>query len=133
MSSVAAIHDVELEHTFIRSQVLAARGMPSVASPDIEPVEADHDQGAEVIDAGVSQIRPLPSPVVVTTAAGTRTEALGRRSSYTYQLEAFAAHLREGAPVPTGADEAVANMQLIDDCYRAAGLSRRGEKEMVET
>jgi len=71
--------------------------------------------------------------VVVTTAAGTRTEALGRRSSYTYQLEAFAAHLREGAPVPTGADDAVANMQLIDDCYRAAGLSRRGEKEMVET
>ena len=71
--------------------------------------------------------------VVVTTPAGTRTEALGLRSSYTYQLEAFAAHLREGAPVPTGADDAVANMQLIDDCYRAAGLSRRGEKEMVET
>jgi predicted dehydrogenase len=54
----------------------------------------------------------------------------GRRSSYTCQLQAFAAHLREGAPAPTGA---VANMQLIDDCYRAAGLSRRGEKEMVET
>ena len=63
--------------------------------------------------------------VVVTTAAGTRTEALGRRSSYTYQLEAFAAHLRQGAPLPTDADDAVANMQLIDDCYRAAGLSPR--------
>jgi predicted dehydrogenase len=70
--------------------------------------------------------------VVVTTAAGTRTEALGRRSSYTYQLEAFAAHLRQGAPLLTGADDAVANMQLIDDCYRAAGLPRRGEKEKVE-
>ena len=58
----------------------------------------------------------------MTTAAGTRTEELGRRSSYTYQLEAFAAHLRIGAPLPTGADDAVANMQLIDDCYRAAGL-----------
>jgi hypothetical protein len=26
--------------------------------------------------------------IIVTTAAGTRTEELGRRSSYTYQLEA---------------------------------------------
>jgi predicted dehydrogenase len=63
--------------------------------------------------------------IVVTTAAGTRTEALGRRSSYTYQLEAFAAHLRQGTPLPTDADDAVVNMQLVDDCYRAAGLSPR--------
>jgi predicted dehydrogenase len=63
--------------------------------------------------------------IFVTTAAGTRTEELGRRSSYTYQLEAFAAHLRDGAPLPTDADDAVANMQLIDDCYRAAGLTPR--------
>src|SRR5580704_18926289 len=42
--------------------------------------------------------------IIVITAAGTRTEELGRRSSYTYQLEAFAAHLRNGArcpPAPT--------------------------------
>jgi predicted dehydrogenase len=63
--------------------------------------------------------------IIVTTSAGTRTEELGRRSSYTYQLEAFAAHLRDGAPLPTDAEDAVANMQLIDDCYRAAGLSPR--------
>jgi predicted dehydrogenase len=63
--------------------------------------------------------------IVVTTAAGTRTEELGRRSSYTYQLEAFAAHLRQGTPLPTDADDAVVNMQLVDDCYRAAGLSPR--------
>ena len=63
--------------------------------------------------------------IVVTSAAGTRTEALGRRSSYTYQLEAFAGHLRNDAPLATDADDAVANMQLIDDCYRAAGLTPR--------
>ena len=63
--------------------------------------------------------------IIVTTAAGTRTEELGRRSSYAYQLDAFAAHLRDGAPLPTDADDAVANMQLIDDCYRAAGLTPR--------
>jgi predicted dehydrogenase len=63
--------------------------------------------------------------IIVTTANGTRAEALGRRSSYTYQLEAFAARLRDDAPLPTGADDAVASMQLIDDCYCAAGLPPR--------
>jgi predicted dehydrogenase len=63
--------------------------------------------------------------VTVTTATGTRTERLGRRSSYTYQLEAFAAHLRDDAPLPTDADDAVANMALVDSCYRAAGLTPR--------
>jgi hypothetical protein len=28
-----------------------------------------------------------------------------------------------------GADDAVANMQLIDDCYRAAGLTPRPARE----
>ena len=34
-------------------------------------------------------------------------------------------HLRDGAPLPIDADDAVANMQLVDDCYRAAGFSPR--------
>ncbi len=41
--------------------------------------------------------------VVVRTAAGERTEGLGRRSSYTYQWEAFAARVRHGAPLPIDA------------------------------
>ncbi|MDN0200099.1 Gfo/Idh/MocA family oxidoreductase [Streptomyces sp. S.PNR 29] len=63
--------------------------------------------------------------VVVRTADGERTEQLGTRSSYTYQLEAFAARVREGTPVPLDADDAVATMTLIDACYRAAGFDPR--------
>jgi predicted dehydrogenase len=63
--------------------------------------------------------------VFVSTPDGRRVEELGRRSSYTYQLEALRAHLRDGAPLPIDADDAVANMQLVDDCYRAAGFSPR--------
>ena len=63
--------------------------------------------------------------VLVRTPAGERTEHLGTRSSYTYQLEAFAAAVRGGPPVPTGADDAVATMTLIDRCYRLAGLPPR--------
>ncbi|KKD08762.1 Gfo/Idh/MocA family protein [Streptomyces sp. WM6386] len=67
----------------------------------------------------------LDDRVVVRTAEGERTERLGTRSSYTYQLEAFAARVREGAPVPLDADDAVATMTLIDESYRAAGFEPR--------
>ena len=63
--------------------------------------------------------------VLVRTAAGERTEHLGTRTSYTYQLEALSAALRHGSPVPTDADDAVATMTLVDRCYRLAGLPPR--------
>ncbi|GAA1615230.1 Gfo/Idh/MocA family oxidoreductase [Kribbella sancticallisti] len=63
--------------------------------------------------------------VVVTTKEDNWVEQLGRRSSYTYQLEAFTAHLREGTPLPIDADDAVDTMELIDACYREAGLQPR--------
>jgi predicted dehydrogenase len=61
----------------------------------------------------------------ITTSEGTRVERLGKRASYTYQLEAFAAHVTDGAPLPIGTADAVANMALIDDAYRAAGMAPR--------
>ncbi|MGW4913374.1 Gfo/Idh/MocA family protein [Streptomyces sp. NPDC004270] len=67
----------------------------------------------------------LDDRVVVHTATGERTEELGRRSSYTFQLEAFAAHLRDGAPPALDADDALTTMRLIDVCYRAAGFPVR--------
>jgi predicted dehydrogenase len=63
--------------------------------------------------------------LIITTPAGERVERLGQRSTYAYQLDAFTQAVREGAPYPTTSADAVANMQLIDDCYRAAGLSPR--------
>jgi predicted dehydrogenase len=63
--------------------------------------------------------------VLVRTAAGTRTEHLGTRTSYTFQLEALTAALRHGSPIPTDADDAVTTMALVDRCYRLAGLPPR--------
>lgn len=63
--------------------------------------------------------------VIVGTRAGTTTEHHGTRSSYVYQLEAFIRALRGGTPMPTGPDDAVATAELIDRCYRAAGLPLR--------
>ncbi|UXA16451.1 Gfo/Idh/MocA family protein [Mycobacterium sp. SMC-4] len=63
--------------------------------------------------------------LTVRTEGGTTVEHHGTRPSYSYQLEAFAAHVLHGAPVPLDTADAVANMALIDDAYRAAGMNPR--------
>ncbi|TPG37251.1 Gfo/Idh/MocA family protein [Mycolicibacterium hodleri] len=60
--------------------------------------------------------------LTINTPAGTVEEHLGTRASYTYQLEAFAAHVQHGAPLPFGVADAVANMAFVDNAYRAAGM-----------
>jgi predicted dehydrogenase len=67
--------------------------------------------------------------IFVATPAGSRIEQPGTRLTYTYMLEAFAARLRDGEPLPIDADDAVATMQLIDACYRAAGFDPRPRYE----
>nr|WP_296775707.1 Gfo/Idh/MocA family oxidoreductase [Rhodococcus sp. (in: high G+C Gram-positive bacteria)] len=63
--------------------------------------------------------------VVTTTEHGSTVEHLGTRSTYTYQLDAFAQHLQNGAAMPFGLDDAVANMAFIDAAYVATGLGTR--------
>jgi predicted dehydrogenase len=67
----------------------------------------------------------LDDRLIIQTSAGGHVERHGTRSSYTYQLEAFIRAVREGASLPIGVDDAVANMRLIDACYVAAGLQPR--------
>jgi predicted dehydrogenase len=71
-------------------------------------------------------IRPhTDDRITIRTPAGTRVEHLGRRPSYTYQLEAFAAHVLDSASLPIDIDDAVQNMHYVDAAYRAAGMSPR--------
>lgn len=73
----------------------------------------------------------LDDRLLVKTAAGDRVEHLGTRSSYTYQLEAFTAFVREGVPMPTDSHDAVVTMELIDECYEAIGLEPRPRSPRV--
>ncbi|OBA71141.1 oxidoreductase [Mycolicibacterium elephantis] len=62
----------------------------------------------------------------VRSADGSRVERFFRaRTTYDYQLEVFAAAVLRGEPVKTTPAEAVENMTVIDDIYRAVGLSPR--------
>jgi predicted dehydrogenase len=63
--------------------------------------------------------------LVLRTATERHVEHFTRRPTYAFQLEAFRDAVEEGAPVPTGPVDAVANMAVIDACYRAAGLEPR--------
>jgi predicted dehydrogenase len=82
-------------------------------------------------DAGeLSVLNPIAPQLFhrmkVRTASGTRRERVPGEASYTGQLRAFVAHVRDGAPVPTDAAHGVANMRVIDAVYDAAGMKRRG-------
>jgi predicted dehydrogenase len=61
----------------------------------------------------------------VRTANDNRVERFGRRASYAYQLDAFAAAVLRGAPFPTTPQDAIENMTVIDAIYRKAGLPLR--------
>ena len=62
----------------------------------------------------------------VRSKRGRRKEQVPRQpSSYLAQLRAFTAAVLRREPFPTGVDDAIANMRVIDACYAAAGLPRR--------
>ncbi|BBY80668.1 Gfo/Idh/MocA family oxidoreductase [Mycolicibacterium pulveris] len=62
----------------------------------------------------------------VRSADGRRVERFFRpRTTYDYQLEAFASAVLRGEPVKTTPAAAVENMTVIDAVYRAAGLPVR--------
>ena len=61
----------------------------------------------------------------VQSADSKRVERFPARSSFAYQLDAFAAAVLRGQPVKTTPENAVENMTVIDGIYRAAGLAIR--------
>jgi predicted dehydrogenase len=72
---------------------------------------------------------PLAPPIwhrlTVKGAAGKRSERVAGGPTYGYQLAAFAAAVRDGAPTFTPPTDSIANMRVIDEIYRAAGMSVR--------
>jgi predicted dehydrogenase len=60
--------------------------------------------------------------LTVRRGSDVRTEKLTTEPSYLFQLRAVADVLLRGAPVLTDTADAIANMDVIDAAYRAAGL-----------
>jgi predicted dehydrogenase len=63
--------------------------------------------------------------LAVETAQGVTEQEVERSATYYHQLIALRDAIVDGKPFPTTADDGVRNMELIDACYRAAGLDPR--------
>jgi len=63
--------------------------------------------------------------ISVTVGGEKRVENLGVKTSYAHQLEAFVAHIREGSPIHSDAEDSVVQSELMDACYTAAGFPLR--------
>jgi predicted dehydrogenase len=61
----------------------------------------------------------------VTRGGRSTAERVRGDATYTHQLRAFAAALRDGTPLPTEGEDSIANMRVIDAIYSAAGLPLR--------
>ena len=70
--------------------------------------------------------------LIVSVDGAEHVEALEHRSTYTYQLEAFVAAVRDGRPFPTTTADSLATLELIDACYEGAGLRPRGSSSERE-
>jgi hypothetical protein len=63
--------------------------------------------------------------LVVTVDGNETVEHHGTTSTYTHQLRAVEAAVREGVPFPTDLANAITNMEYIDTAYRLAGFPLR--------
>ena len=72
-------------------------------------------------------LAPQQGTSVLVVDLGNRVIAHPTETSTTYyhQLVAFRDAIVDGAPFPTTADDGVRTMEIIDACYRAAGLDPR--------
>ncbi len=61
----------------------------------------------------------------ITGNSSRRKEKITGEATYWYQLQAFLAAVRDAGPVLTPPSDSVANMEVIDAVYRAAGLEPR--------
>lgn len=64
--------------------------------------------------------------LAVRGSQGRRVERVRGDATYTHQLRAFLSAIRAGTAVPTSAQDAIANMRVIDAVYEKAGLRPRG-------
>ena len=105
---------------------IPARGTWDMEAPERRMVWTVRGSEATVT-APAYAVPQMDNRVVVTTSSGeTWEETQGDRTSYAYQLDAFARSVRQGVPFLVDGDDAVANAELIDAAYRAAGLTARG-------
>ncbi len=117
--------DERMEMTLTLPGGATATGVASMDAPWELSMTATGTRGSAHIPNFI-RVHEDDRLVLTTASGGEREEHHGTTSTYTYQLRAFAAAVREGRPYQTTPADSVATMELIDAVYRAAGLPPRG-------
>lgn len=94
--------------------------------------DAAREHYAHVVIDGEKGCLTLENPIaphhgnriIIDTDSRTARETIPGESTYFYQLSSFAASVNTGKPLPTGGEDAVRNMQVIDAIYDAANFRR---------
>lgn len=95
--------------------------------PDVEVRAVLRVEGEAGTLTVVNPLAPhLGHRLVLEADDGSTTETVDGGTTYDHQLQAFTAAILDGAPLPTGGADAVATMAVLEACYAAAGLPRRG-------
>jgi predicted dehydrogenase len=113
--------DAELEFP----GAIPARVQCSMWSPKILRVGASIEGENGRIDVFNFVAPQIYNSVKVRSANGSRRERIKGPATYTAQLRAVAAAVREGTALPTEGEDGIFNMRVIDAMYDAAGLPRR--------
>ena len=120
--------DGQLEAELQWKSGLAGRFHTSMIA-DLEGVDSVADLVVRGDKATMTALNPLApqsgASITIDSADGSRVEEVAGSATYWHQLEAFRDAINEGADFPTTLDSGVVNMAIIDDCYRAAGLTPR--------
>jgi hypothetical protein len=80
-----------------------------------------------------ARMRPQYVRIVISRDGSAEEQILGDHTSYAYQLAALTQTLQTGAEFLIDIDDSVANAELIDDVYRAAGLPVSGQQQRSES
>ena len=94
---------------------------------DIESVSAYLEVSGENGTLTVSNLAPQHGAAIFTvdTVHGCETYTADPSTTYFHQLVAFRNAIVDGAAFPTTAADGVRNQEIVDACYRAAGLAPR--------
>lgn len=63
--------------------------------------------------------------ILIHTAKGTREERLGAHNHFALQVDAMAAAVMDGVPLPFSPEDAMYNMRVIDACLESVRTSKR--------
>ncbi len=107
---------------------------PGGATGHVYTAMDDCERGAWLTVTGSTGVLQIENPIhphlghqlLVTKDGQTQTEIVAGGTTYYHQLIAFRDAIVEGRPLPTGGQDAIATMEVIDAAYRAAGLPVRG-------